>query len=101
MVAEREPGVYQLLDRQQPQFSKPNCVGLSELLETAVQHGPSPEPQRRLQLGRAAGGIAGGKGVARFGQEALEPEGIDVVGVDGEQVPGLAREQDATLSTAR
>jgi len=79
-----------LLQRSQPQLLQLRDRGLRErLVGELVQRRTSPQSQRVPQ----PSGLGGDRRLCRLRHETTEPVGIDLVAVDGQQVPGRARLQ--------
>ena len=79
-----EPGRQPLLDRLQAQLLQALDLALRELVEAMIgQRRPTPQRERRLEIGRAAVG-------ARALQQRLEAPAVDGVAIDLQRVPGGA-----------
>ncbi len=95
MPAQGEVGIDPLFQRGQPQLLQAGCLGLGEgLVDEVGQRVTPPQPQALAQGGRRRRRIACGQRPAALAGEPLEAQGVDAVGIDGEEVAGLTGEQE-------
>jgi hypothetical protein len=90
MPAQCQVCLQALLQRSQSQLLQLRDRGLRErLVGELVQRRTPPQPQRLPQ----PSSLGGDRRLGRLRHETTEPVGIDLVAVDGQQVPGRARLQ--------
>ena len=80
VAAGREPGLDPVLDRRHPELREPGDLGPRERGVGEVgEHGPAPERERLVPRARA--------------EQLLEALGVQLAGLDAEQVPRAPRHQ--------
>jgi hypothetical protein len=95
--AQGQLGLDAVFQRGEPQLGEPGDLGLRERLEGKVgQRLAAPQrqcaPQQRCRLLRCAV-----EKRPRLSDQPLEPDGVDLVRIQGQEIAGLPGEQQPTL----
>jgi hypothetical protein len=99
VAAKGQVGLDPVLHRRQPQLGQPCDLPFGEGLVRHVGKGRAPPQRQPLGQQRRRGvGAAGRQGGMAFGGEPLEPDRVDLLGVDREQVAGGVRPQERQLA---
>ena len=92
--AERQLRLDPLLDGLDAQLLEPGALGGGERIVCELgQRGPAPELERLAERRRGGGGVAVGEQPAPVPEQPLEPQRVDLAGVDLEHVAGWPRRQ--------
>ena len=100
VLAKREHDLDTLLNRRQPLLAQPDPPDLDPGAGNPSQRGRLPQQQRRVEGRRRASQVACPAQCTRCVQMAAEYLGVKLAGLQPQQVPGPAGQQDAPRGPA-
>ncbi len=100
--AQGQIGLDPLLERVQAQLLEPGDLALDELLVAEVgERRAAPQPQRVAQARGRELGVAVGERAPPVGEQALEPERVQLVRLQTQHVAGRARREQLAVAVQR